>query len=60
MGPGKHTESDMKNLFIGNSLAWLRLGAAILVLAMAARMAQPSAGTKNGGRLSKPGSMREW
>jgi hypothetical protein len=54
----------MKNLFIGNSLAWLRLGAAILVLAVSARMAQPSAGMKNGpidlARLSKPGSMREW
>jgi hypothetical protein len=54
----------MKNLFIGNSMAWLRLGAAIVVLAVASQFAAPVSGGKHGqislASLPKPGSMREW
>lgn len=64
MGLGKRLELGMKNLFIGNSAAWLRLGAAIIALAVAAQVAQSRPGAKNGhfglASLPKPGSVQEW
>jgi len=54
----------MKDIFVGNSAAWLRLGAAIIALAVASKFARPASGGKNGpivlASLPKPGSMREW
>ena len=51
----------MKNIFVGNSAAWLRLSAAILALAFASLLAKgmPHAG-KGLASLPKPGSMQEW
>jgi hypothetical protein len=49
----------MKNIFIGNSAAWLRLSVAILAVAFASLLAKGS--IKGGINLSpKPGSMQEW
>jgi hypothetical protein len=55
---------NFKNIFVGNSAAWLRLGAAIAALAIASALAKPSVPGKQGqillASLPKPGSMREW
>ena len=54
----------MKNIFIGNSAAWLRLTAAIAALAIASILAKQSAPLKSRqivlASLPKPGAVREW
>ncbi len=55
---------NFKNIFVGNSDAWLRLSLAIAALALASALAKPVAQDKSAkillASLPKPGSMREW